>query len=196
MPSIKPQPPHMFVLGFGAYLPETDDYKLVRLVYHMNILLGYNGSLEIEIYSINSGVWRRVVGVKIKHCMVEVLWSRAFVNGVVHWIKYDVVPNGCGIRTLVMSFSIADALAGVTPTNLSIMLFEESLVVVNYEREIDGASCEVWVMKQYGVLESWSGLNNSDILFSTRRTDMVSYDPNSGRNTDLCIREISHFFYV
>jgi len=81
---------------------------------------------------------------------------RAFVNGVVHWIAYDVVPNVCGIQSLVMSFSIADemfgeimlpdALDGVTPTNLSIMLFEESLVV-NYGREIDGASCEVWVMK-------------------------------------------------
>ncbi|KAH0730676.1 hypothetical protein KY289_001864 [Solanum tuberosum] len=97
MPSIKPQPPHMFVLGFGAYLPETDDYKLVRLVYHMNILFGYNGPLDVEIYSINSGVWKRVVGVEIKHCMVEVMWSRDFVNGVVHWIKYEVVLNGCGI---------------------------------------------------------------------------------------------------
>ncbi|KAK4723837.1 hypothetical protein R3W88_026616 [Solanum pinnatisectum] len=70
-PSIKPQSPHMFVLEFGADLHETDDYKLVRLVYHMNILFGYNGPFEIEIYSINSGVWRRVVGVEIKHCMVR-----------------------------------------------------------------------------------------------------------------------------
>ncbi|KAG5580017.1 hypothetical protein H5410_050644 [Solanum commersonii] len=137
--------------------------------------------------------------------MVEVMWSQAFVNGVLHWIACDVVPNGCEIQSLVMSFTIEDevfgeimlpdALAGLTP-NLSIMLFEESLVVVNYEREIDGASCEVWVMKQYGVLESWSRLyrinlvvgmekvvgfrNNGDILFSTRRNDLVSYDPISG----------------
>ncbi|KAH0643570.1 hypothetical protein KY290_035048 [Solanum tuberosum] len=196
----------MFVLGFGVDLLETDDYKLVRLVYHTNIVFGYNGPPKIEIYSIISGVWRRVVGVEIKHCMVDVMWSQAFVNGVLHWIAYDVVPNGCEIRSLVMSFSIedevfgeimlTDALAGVTPTNLSIMLFEESLVVVNYGREIDGASCEVWVMKQYGVLESWSRLyrinlvvgmekvvgfrNNGDILFSTRRNDLVPYDPNSG----------------
>ncbi|KAH0643571.1 hypothetical protein KY290_035046 [Solanum tuberosum] len=135
----------------------TDDYKLVRLVYHTNIVFGYNGPPDIEIYPINSGVWKRVIGVEIKHCMVKVMWSRTFVNGVVHWIAYDVVSNGCGIQSLVMSFSIADEVFGeimlpdtlvcVSPTNLSIMLFEESLVVVNYGREIDGTSCEVWVMK-------------------------------------------------
>ncbi|KAH0660270.1 hypothetical protein KY289_029018 [Solanum tuberosum] len=118
MPLIKPQSLHMFVLGFGADLPETDDYNRV---------------------------WRRVVGVEIKHCIVEVMRSQAFVNGVVHWIEYDVIPNSCGIQSLVMSFSIADevfgeimlpdALACVSPTNLSIMLFEESLVVVNYGRD-------------------------------------------------------------
>lgn len=62
---------------------------------------------------------------------------------------YDVVSNGCGILSLVMSFSIVDevfgvimlpnALVSVTPTNLPIMLFEESLVFVNYRRKIDGA---------------------------------------------------------
>lgn len=31
--------------------------------------------------------------------------------------------------------------------------------------------------------------NNGDILYSTRRTDMVSYDPNNG---DLGIRGMSH----
>uniref|UniRef100_M1DUU8 F-box family protein n=1 Tax=Solanum tuberosum TaxID=4113 RepID=M1DUU8_SOLTU len=66
--------------------------------------------------------------------------------------------------------------------------------------------------KLYKVLESWSGLyymilvasmekvigfrNNGDVLFSTRRNDLVSYDPNSGQNTDLGIRGISHSFYV
>ncbi|XP_055807879.1 F-box protein At3g07870-like [Solanum dulcamara] len=222
LPSIKPQLPHMSVLGFGADLPETDDYKLVRLVYSKNDDVVYNGPPEIEIYSINSGVWRRVVGVEIKHCMVEFMWSQAFVNGSVHWIAYDVVPNGGGIRSLVMSFSVADevfgeimlpdALVGVIATNLSIMLFEESLAVVKYEGEIDGASCEVWVMKQYGVLESWSRLyrinfvagmekvvgfrNNGEVLFSTRGNNLVSYNPNSGRNRGLGIQGSSRSFYV
>ncbi|KAH0751749.1 hypothetical protein KY285_004897 [Solanum tuberosum] len=174
MPSIKPQSPHMFVFGFGVDLSKTDDYKL------------------------------------------------AFVNGVVHWIAYDVVANGGGLRSLVMTCSIADevfgeimlpdALVSVIPMNLSIMLFEESLVVVRYEREIDDASCEVWVMKQYGVLESWSRLyrinlvvdmekvvgfrNNGEVLFSTRSNDLISYDPNSGRNMGLCIQGSYRSFYV
>ncbi|KAH0722107.1 hypothetical protein KY289_005151 [Solanum tuberosum] len=177
LPSIKPQSLHMYVLGFGVNLPETGDYKLVRLVYYMNGVFGYNIPPEV------------------------------FVNGNVHWIAYDLVANGGDLRSLVMTFSIADevfgeimlsdALVGVIATNLSIMLFEESLAVVKYEREIDGASCEVWVMKRYRVLESWSRLyrinlvanivkvvgfrNNGEVLFSTRSNDLVSYDPNSGQ---------------
>ncbi|KAH0742006.1 hypothetical protein KY290_035049 [Solanum tuberosum] len=121
MPSIKPQSPHIFVLGFGVDLSETDDYKLVRLVYHMNILFGYNGPHEIEIYSINSGVWRRVVGVEIKHCMVEVMWFGHLLMELYIGLRIEKVV---GFR------------------------------------------------------------NNDDVLFSTRRTNLVSYDPNSGRNMD------------
>ena len=46
----------MCVLGFGVDLTETRDYKLVRLVYHINIVFGYNSPIEIEIYLINSGI--------------------------------------------------------------------------------------------------------------------------------------------
>lgn len=220
LPSIRPQSPHMFVLGFGADLPERDDYKLVRIVYHKNDHM-YKVPPEIEIYSINNGFWRRVIGVEIKHYMLEFMWSQAFLNGAVHWIAYDVVVNG-GVRSLVMSFNIADevfgeimlpdALVGEIATELSIMLFEESLAVVKYEREIDGGSCEVWVMKRYGVLESWTRLyrinlvadmekvvgfrNNGEVLFSTRSSELVSYAPNSGHMMDLGIHGSSRSFYV
>ncbi|KAH0722295.1 hypothetical protein KY290_004976 [Solanum tuberosum] len=223
MPLIKPQSPHMFVFGFGVDLSKMDDYKLVRLVYRKNDVVVNNDPPEIEIYLINSGIWRRVTGVEIKHCMMEFMWSQAFVNGAVHWIAYDVVANGGGLRSLVMPFSIADevfgeimlpdALVGVIPTNLSIMLFEESLAIVGYKREIDDTSCEVWVMEQYRVLESWSRLyrinlvadmekvvgfrNNGEVLFSTRSiNDLISYDPNSGRNMGLCIQGSYRSFYV
>ncbi|KAK4723811.1 hypothetical protein R3W88_026590 [Solanum pinnatisectum] len=222
MPSSKPQSPHMFVFGFGSDLSKTDDYKLVRLVYRKDDVVVNNVPPGIEIYLINSGVWRRVTGVEIKHCMMKFMWSQTFVNGVVHWIMYDVVANGGGLQILVMTFSIADAvfgeimlpdaLVGVIPTNLSIMLFEESLVVVRYEKEIYDASCEVWVMKQYEVLESWRRLyrinlvadmekvvgfrNNGEVLFSTRSNDLISYDPNSGCNMGLCIQGSYRSFYV
>ncbi|KAG5592120.1 hypothetical protein H5410_042634 [Solanum commersonii] len=214
----------MYVLGFGFDLLETGDHKLVRLVYYMNGAFKYNVPPEVEIYSIKTGVWRSVMGVEIKHYMMEFWWSRDFVNGVVHWIAYDVVPNGGGNRNLVTSFSIvdevfgeimfSDALFGVISTNLSIKKFEESLAVVKYVSEISGASCEceVWVMRQYGVLESWSRLyrinlvttmmkvvgfrNNGAVLFSTRSNDLLSYNPNNEQNRGLGIQGSSHPFYV
>ncbi|XP_015161777.1 F-box/kelch-repeat protein At3g06240-like [Solanum tuberosum] len=121
-----------------------------------------------------------------------------------------------------MTFSIADevfgeimlldALTGGIATGLLLMLFEESLVVHNYGRGMYGVFCEVWVMKQYGVLESWSRLyrinlianlkkavgfrNNGEVLISTRENGLVSYDPNSGRNTDLGIQGYTWSFFV
>ena len=110
-PSIRSKSPHMTVFGFGADLPQTNDYKLVRLVYHKNDMVGYNkysGLPEIEIYSINSGVWRRVVGFEIKHCIVEIMLSPVFVNGL--FMFY--VANGGKHRILITTFNIAAEVSG------------------------------------------------------------------------------------
>lgn len=81
------------------------------------------------------------MGFEIKHYM-EFMWSQAFVIGAVHWIAHDVVGYGSGFRSVIMPFGIADemigeimlpdALVGVNPMNLLIMLFEESLAIVMY----------------------------------------------------------------
>lgn len=60
-------------------------------MYHTNTVFGYNDPPEIKIYSLNSGVLRRVIGVEIKHCMVDAKWSQTFVNGFKNWIDYDIV---------------------------------------------------------------------------------------------------------
>ncbi|KAG5579667.1 hypothetical protein H5410_050294 [Solanum commersonii] len=206
-PSIKPKSPHMSVLGFGADLPETNDYKLVRLVYRKNDVFGHNGFPEIEIYSINSGVWRRVVGFGIKHCIVEVMSSQAFVKGFVHWIVYDFVVNGGGLRVLIMTFNIADevfgeimlpdALTGGIATGLSLMLFEESLVVVKYGRGMYGVSMKLYRINLVANLKKVVGFrNNGEVLILTRENGLVSYDPNSGRNTGLGIQGYTWSFYV
>ncbi|CAN4087210.1 unnamed protein product [Withania somnifera] len=223
LPEIKPEEPHMFVLGFGCDLVENSDYKLVRVVYVKNEDDVYNVPPEVEVYSSKRGIWRRVMGVEIKHCIMEFMWCQVWLNGVVHWIAYDVVANGGGIRNLVMSFSVADEVFGeiMLPDdlvseiamNLGVTVFEGSLAVVKYERGLDGGgSCEVWVMKSYGVVESWNRLyrinlvagmekvvgfrNNREVLFSTRRNELVSYDPSSGQTKDLGIRGSSRSFYV
>lgn len=224
LPEVKIEVPHMFVLGFGGDLVEKGEYKLVRVVYVKNEDGVYNVPPEVEVYSSKRGVWRRVMGVGIKHCMVEFMWCQVFVNGAVHWIAYDVVANGGGVRSLVMSFRIADEvfgeimlpddLVGEIATNLGFVVFEGCLAVVKYERRVDGggSSCEVWVMRSYGVVESWSRLyrinlvadmekvvgfrNNGEVLFSTSRNELVSYDPNSGHAKDLGIRGSSRSFYV
>ena len=80
-------------------------------MYHKNDVVGYykySGFLEIEIYSINSGVWRRVVGFEIKHCIVKIMLSPVFVNGL--FMFY--VANGGRHRILITTFNIAAEVFG------------------------------------------------------------------------------------
>lgn len=63
----------MFVFRFGVDLFETDNYKLVRLVYHKNRVIVCNVPPKIEIYSTNRGVWGRLIGIEIKHFMIELM---------------------------------------------------------------------------------------------------------------------------
>ncbi|KAK4362995.1 hypothetical protein RND71_018236 [Anisodus tanguticus] len=166
---------------------------------------GRNIPPEVEVFSLNTGAWRRVIGVEVKHCLVEFMWSQAFVNGSVHCIAYDVDPVNGGVRSLAMAFSVADEvfkeimlpddLVGEITMNLSVMVFEGSFVVVKYEAEIDGGSGEVWVMKSYGKVVGFRC--NGEVLFSSRVNELVSYYPNSGDKKDLDdFRGSSRSFYV
>ncbi|CAH9138491.1 unnamed protein product [Cuscuta epithymum] len=90
---------------------------------------------------------------------------------------------------------LPDELSQERAANLYIMALDESVAVVKYDREIHGGSCILWVMKEYGVVESWSRLHsielvevmerivgfrkNGDILFSTNKSELVSYCPNT-----------------
>ncbi|CAN4117500.1 unnamed protein product [Withania somnifera] len=202
LPEVKLEGPHMFVLGFDYDVAENGEYKLVRIVCVKNEDGVYNVPPEVEVYSSGCG-----------HCVVVSVCGQAFLNGVVHWIAYDVVDNGGGVRSLVMSFRIGDKVFG------EIMLPDElgsedamNLGVMVFEGYGGGGSYEVWVMKSYGVVESWSRLyrinlvvymkeivgfrSNGEVLFSTRRDELVSYDPSSGHAKALGICGISPSFYV
>uniref|UniRef100_A0A5B6ZAI8 F-box domain-containing protein n=1 Tax=Davidia involucrata TaxID=16924 RepID=A0A5B6ZAI8_DAVIN len=219
MPS-KPQWPNMFVLGFGVN-PATNDYKVVRIVYYKEYLYRYKVPPEVEIYTLSTGSWRSVSSAAPSYCMVEFMWSQVFVNGAVHWIAYDLRVVG-GFHSLIVSFDMGnevfgemmlpDALAGQHAINLSITVLEESLAVFKYDKQIGTESCCIWVMKEYGVAESWTRMvtidlpgalgstvefrKNGEVLLSTRDNMLASYDPKTQQIKDLGIHGNSRSFYV
>ncbi|KAF5454887.1 hypothetical protein F2P56_024520 [Juglans regia] len=136
-----------FVSGFG-FSPKTKQYKVVK----------YSESLEI--YTLGSGTpWRRTEHVPpARHRSL----FGTFVNGALHWLVK--LPNG---SVLIRSFDLDDEKFRTIPlplsrcsdasfksSNLGILgdCLSLSSIVMD---DASGWDIEIWVMKEYGVRESW-----------------------------------------
>lgn len=152
--------------------------------------------------------------------MVNYFWSQAYLNGKVHWVSYkliDPVTRGC----FVLLFDLGNEVFGEIELPLSLVhqfpgdmltaIVGESLSVLQYDSQIYSKSCTVWVMKEYGVVGSWSkqytidldgrlvlmlGLRkNGEMLLGMGR-ELVSYDFESQEITNLGVRGSKHAFWV
>ncbi|GFY99066.1 hypothetical protein Acr_13g0004670 [Actinidia rufa] len=211
----KPQSLYRIVLGFGAH-PTTHEYMAVMVVYKNALLNQEREPAKVEIYEQGTGSWRCVRSASFPCFMLEFLLQQAFVNGAVHWVAHDPVT---GLRNVVVSFDMgAETFSEMMlppdvrdQMRVLITSFDESLAVLcGGEMGID--SCCVWVMKEYGVAESWTRLfsinltgilsnttgkldnvlgfrKNGELLLSTSKERLLSYDPKAQTMTDTGIRE-------
>ncbi|CAL5336674.1 unnamed protein product [Camellia sinensis] len=201
----KPPGCYMFVLGFGAH-PTTHEYKVVRLVYFTTYSSHF--APKVALFMQGTGLWRCIDSAAPPYCMVEFMWSQAFVNGDVHWVAFDphVVD---GFRNLILSFNMGTeafsemmlppTLADEHPSCLSVKLFGESLVVF-WSGQISAGFCCIWVMKEYGDAKSWTKLfsinlpdlldktlgfrKNGEVLLSTNENWLLSYHPGTQKMTN------------
>jgi F-box interacting protein len=156
--------PIIRTLGFG-YDPKTDDYKLVKVVY-LEDPTGPTFVLQplVEIYTLRTGAWRSVKA-PVPPYVMELCFVSVFLNGAVHWRVHTPRFQGT-FRNLIVSLDMEDEVFGemamprVYKTRNSWRFFWRflmgclllSLVRI---RLLDGAY-SVWVMKEYGVAESWT----------------------------------------
>ncbi|XP_026395915.1 F-box protein CPR1-like [Papaver somniferum] len=143
--------------GFG-YDAETDDYKCIRI-------FNYSGDRhsQVHIYSLRSNTW------KLTHLpyllSADDRYFRApngvFCNGTLHWfvIKEYLSPQ------VLMAFNMTDEGIREIPQPESV----EELGYVKNVDVLDGYLCilcrnsaayEVWLMKDYGMRESWTKAYN------------------------------------
>nr|XP_009617142.1 F-box/kelch-repeat protein At3g06240-like [Nicotiana tomentosiformis] len=106
------------------------------------------------------------------------------------------------MKNLILAFDLSDeifvelqlpeCLVIGLPMNLNTAEFGESLAIYHYDKCAWTWICSIWVMKEYGVVESWSkeynivldwepGMilgfrNNSEILLTRRTGQLVSYN--------------------
>ncbi|XP_057796624.1 F-box/kelch-repeat protein At3g23880-like isoform X2 [Salvia miltiorrhiza] len=144
--------------GFGAS-KITGRYKAVCFKYN-----DYDDKLDCHVYTLGTGSWRRLEGINPYVYQYD---KGAFVNGNLHWtasIGEDSSWISCfDVETECFSFFKAPPYhaqglpftRGRSLCALSGCLWfcEEA-----FEYENDGGRCEltIWIMKEYGVGESWS----------------------------------------
>lgn len=187
------------ILGFGV-CNVTNDHKVVKVVY-LEDSFNLTVPPQVEVYSLSTGSWRSVSATAPSCYMSRATWSQVFVFGSVHWIaSYD--ENGGQGRNLVVSFDMGnevfrelmfpDSLANVYMPRLCITVLGDSFAAL-YCSEISGQEfCCVWVMKEYGVAESWTKLftvsnsqrlrtlgfrKDGQVILPLRNSELVSYDP-------------------
>ncbi|XP_059639621.1 F-box/kelch-repeat protein At3g23880-like [Cornus florida] len=150
--------------GYG-FDSKTNDYKVVRIAYINDF-----PDAEVELYSLNRGCWRRIYVVGPHHRFTFApLPSQVFVNGIVHWVGGDLDADyDISILTFDMSSEVfckmmppAAPPHGWMPTRLAVSVLGESLCLGHFDSLVSKVS--IWVMKEYGVVQSWSKLFAFDV---------------------------------
>lgn len=113
---------------------------------------------ELEVWSLTRGSWK-IISDAAKNVYVSGTDSPAFVNGALHWVQ----------ESLIVWFDMVSELFGeiVMPELAfreglrSMSRYGESLALFEFDRRRtyqDDFTFNMWVMKEYGVAQSWTKL--------------------------------------
>ncbi|XP_059663690.1 F-box protein CPR1-like [Cornus florida] len=151
-------------IGFG-FDPSTNDYKVIRIVYLNYVEI----PPEVDIFTLSTGTWRNISHLGLSY-IIDGRAPQAFLNEAAHWIASD--RRGDLHRRLIVSFHMGDEIFREImlpdwinavlsyPPRLRVAKFQESLsLIVELNERLDANNCYgVWVMKEYGVMSSWTQL--------------------------------------
>lgn len=164
------------VYGFG-YDFVNEDYKLVSIAQFIG--LDYQSfESEVKVYSLRKNAWKQIQDMPYLLCYTGKMGI--LVNGSLHWVvtrkmEPEETELIVGFDIETESFHevpIPDCMDNHFETSVWV-LGEHLCIVVNYPND-DGV--EVWVMKEYGVKESWIR------LFKTEQTQGVGVGVGLGKN--------------
>ncbi|KAK9016760.1 hypothetical protein V6N11_079254 [Hibiscus sabdariffa] len=144
-----------FGFGFDSI---TNDYKLVIIGFGKD-----DAWIKPFLFSLNENCWKRVNAIPPNCTFDPGEIPVPFVNGAVHWIGYQK-RNNVGFTNVILGFdlsaeeffeiSLPESLIGLGPMDLLTMKYgESSIAVLKSDR---GSEDELWVMKDYGVVGSWT----------------------------------------
>ncbi|KAH7843338.1 hypothetical protein Vadar_015402 [Vaccinium darrowii] len=195
---------HTFGFGFDEL---RNDYKVVSI-------MSIGDQPWAEVYSLNSGSWREISPKALRYT-IAIGAPQAYLNGVAHWVATDYrKPRGDAKCSCIVTFSIKEEVFGEMnlPETRSMTLevlvrlqrmtvLQESLSYIDIDADCYVPRFWVWVMKKYGVEDSWTLLfrvdtsdmvwpvgfrMNGEFVMEANRA-LISYDPESKQVKDLGI---------
>ncbi|WMV10318.1 hypothetical protein MTR67_003703 [Solanum verrucosum] len=173
---------YMYGLGYDVV---NDDYKVVVLSYPVK-----NKTVTcVYMYSVRKGLWEKLENSPYDHSPFEPR-SGVLVNGALHWLARTTSENS----TTIAAF------------DLSVDKFSEGVFVYPPIPYLDTDT--FWMMKEYGVKESWTkfkitvhvplttllcSIGDDDVLLDTDE-ELVVYNMKENRRKDLLI-DVNPLFY-
>ncbi|XP_050217361.1 F-box protein CPR1-like [Mercurialis annua] len=150
-----------FLFGFG-FDCRMNDYKALRMVsYCSQYDVEKVFHVEIEVYSFNGNSWRTISHLASEKFRAnDQIVVSVYANGGLHWIARDqrrrtaVIVFDVGkevFREIMLPVSLVNAHA----LELFVMGFREKTIAVVYRDLFCLYESHIWVMKEYGVAESW-----------------------------------------
>jgi F-box interacting protein len=188
-----------------AYHSQNNDFKILGIV----CARGYNAPLaEAEVYTLSTDSWKRVV---ISLGSIDYIGPppSLFFNGALHFIAWS------GRHQFILSFDVNDErfreimLPQIYDDTIlnSLAVFKGSLALfVCCRSDI----CYIWVMREYGVVESWTKISvpldsvknffgctdSGEHLVYIKDRGLVSYDPVSRNENNLGIQSPAWVSYT
>ena len=155
-------------LGFG-YDSLNNDYKVVRI----SLSTAKRPKPDVEVYSLSSDSWKRVgLGISWRPNVISYgfngILAFPFVNGYLHWM-IEMIEEGGGqerrYTSMILSFDVNSEKFKELPlpddegsfiVTKCVSSFKGKLALIKFGSGLRPHS--IWVMKEYGVLDSWNKL--------------------------------------
>ncbi|XP_059282320.1 F-box protein At3g07870-like [Lycium ferocissimum] len=149
--------PVSVVVGFG-FLPKMNVYKVVEIVYYKREIVDDDLRSNVYVYTMgDDNSWRHIGS--SPYSLRGRYFSEAFVDGAVHWVSsgYD----GPKLVDRIVAFDLENEVFRVIPhpdfdsgrLNYTLGVLQGCLSATRYKVQ---DYVEIWIMKDYGVKESWT----------------------------------------
>lgn len=144
---------HCGVIGFG-FCPKLNDYKVIKVISYTN-----SNQAKAQVYSLSTDSWKNITLPHPGWNLVAALQRHGFINGIFYWIAQKI---GGGMLLLgfefdeevIVKISMPDSFDFYGNWNISIAEYRNLVSLVTNEFRLSNV-LQVWVMKEYGVADSW-----------------------------------------